>query len=104
MCSTPTITSPPNRSNLVPSDNDSFRRTLTSLDAICAARDAELKRLCERGEVSDALQVLADDLIANLAYLFNYRSATSGLGGTVDITELHERLSKDVAKTFRRLT
>lgn len=82
-----------------------INKVAAKLDVIRQRKEAELQKLCEQPELFDVAQALADELIASLNHLFNYRWAKHGDGkGRTDIQEVYDELRKGIVEVFENLT
>ena len=81
-----------------------IERVVKRMDAIADRKEKELNELCKNPDVFKIIQVFADNFIANLNYLCNFKSITDGNGKKCDILEVIQRLQEDTIKDVKRLT
>lgn len=75
-----------------------------SFHVIKCREEEELRKLCEKPTAFRIAQALADSLLGDLNYLFNFQYVVDGNGNKVDMNDLVPELERRIQETFLKLT
>ena len=81
-----------------------LRDVLGGMEKIRRTQEAEMRSMCERDDMLQALTFAQDSFERALIYLCNFDAAVSETGVSEEMTEVYAKIVTDMRDTFQVLT